>query len=235
MIGQNRHGRSPGLRGNARIGSGCAIEIQRHLASSPGGIRLRIGLNLGDVIVEDDGDVYGESINVAARLESLADPGGILVSAKVHEEIDGKLAGTFEDRGERQLKNISRAIRSYAWLADATGGSAAPMAMAKADVVVAGPALPEKPSIAVLPFRNMSDDTAQEHFTDGMVEDIITALSRFKSLFVVARNSSFAYKGGMPSVQQACAALASRGTWLSLSGFPRNPSDPLKIRARQSG
>jgi TolB-like protein/class 3 adenylate cyclase len=205
----------------------CAIEIQRHLASSPGGIRLRIGLNLGDVIVEDDGDVYGESINVAARLESLADPGGILVSAKVHEEIDGKLAGTFEDRGERSLKNISRPVRSYAWIADATARPDA--AMAKADPLAAGLALPDKPSIAVLPFRNMSDDTAQEYFADGMVEDIITALSRFKSLFVVGRNSSFAYKGKSVDARRAGQALGVR---YILEGSVRKAGSRVRITAQ---
>lgn len=186
----------------------CAIDIQQTLSASPDGIRMRIGLNLGDVIVQEDGDVYGEGINVAARLEGLADPGGILVSAKVHNEIEGKLDADFEDRGERQLKNIAKPIRAYALTPSGSGG---PNSVSnKIMQGPAQPALPDRPSIAVLPFQNMSGDPEQEYFADGMVEDIITALSRFNSLFVIARNSSFTYKGKAVDIKRVGRELGVR-------------------------
>ncbi|WMT73331.1 adenylate/guanylate cyclase domain-containing protein [Bradyrhizobium sp. Ash2021] len=186
----------------------CAIDIQRILSASPDGIRMRIGLNLGDVIVQEDGDVYGEGINVAARLEGLADPGGILVSAKVHNEIEGKIEAEFEDRGERQLKNIAKPIRTYA--VTPSGSGRPNSASSKVTQAPAQPALPDKPSIAVLPFQNMSGDVEQEYFADGMVEDIITALSRFNSLFVIARNSSFTYKGKAVDIKRVGRELGVR-------------------------
>lgn len=186
----------------------CAIDIQQTLSASPDGIRMRIGLNLGDVIVQEDGDVYGEGINVAARLEGLADPGGILVSAKVHNEIEGKLEADFGDRGERQLKNIAKPIRTYALTPSGSGGPN--LVSNKIMQGPAQPALPDKPSIAVLPFQNMSGDPEQEYFADGMVEDIITALSRFNSLFVIARNSSFTYKGKAVDIKRVGRELGVR-------------------------
>ena len=167
----------------------CATEMQDHLAEGSGPFKLRIGLNLGDVIVGQDGDLYGDGINIAVRLEGIADPGGILMSEKVYSEVEGKLDVGFEDRGEQQLKNISKPVRAYAVRA---GAYSAPT-----ERLSAAPPLPDKPSIAiaVLPFENMSGDPEQEYFADGMVEEIITALSRFKWLFVIARNSSFTLKG----------------------------------------
>jgi adenylate cyclase len=150
----------------------CAVEIQDHLYSMLDALELRIGLNLGDVIVQEDGDVYGEGINMAARLEGIADPGGILISSKVHGEVEGKLDLSFEDRGERQLKNISKPVRAYA--IRARTHSSAPVTNRGKPLP-----LPDKASIAVLPFQNMSGDPEQEYFADGIVEDIITALSRF--------------------------------------------------------
>ena len=166
----------------------CAIEMQDHLAEGSGPFKLRIGLNLGDVIVGQDGDLYGDGINIAVRLEGIADPGGILISEKVYSEVEGKLDVGFEDRGEQQLKNISKPVRAYAVRAGAYS--------ALTERLSAAPPLPDKPSIAiaVLPFENMSGDPEQEYFADGMVEEIITALSRFKWLFVIARNSSFTSK-----------------------------------------
>src|SRR5215831_19126711 len=158
----------------------CAVEIQDHLASNSRPLRLRLGLNLGDVIVGQDGDLYGDGINIAVRLEGIADPGGILISEKVYSEVEGKLEVSFEDRGEQQLKNISRPVRAYAVRAEAH--------IALTEKLSAAPPLPDKPSIAVLPFENMSGDPEQEYFADGMVEEITTALSRFKWLFVIARN-----------------------------------------------
>jgi adenylate cyclase len=181
----------------------CAVEIQDHLSSMPDALELRIGLNLGDVIVQEDGDVYGEGINMAARLEGIADPGGILISSKVHGEVEGKLDLSFEDRGERQLKNISKPVRAYAIRARTR--SSAPVTNRGKPLP-----LPDTPSIAVLPFQNMSGDPEQEYFADGIVEDIITALSRFKSLFVIARNSSFTYKARLVDTKQVGRELGVR-------------------------
>jgi adenylate cyclase len=153
----------------------CAVEIQDHLASGGSPLRLRVGLNLGDVIVGQDGDLYGDGITIAVRLEGITDPGGILISEKVYREVEGKLDVGFEDRGEQQLKNISKPVRAYAVC---VGAHSAPIN--KLGVALS---LPDKPSIAVLPFQNLSSDPEQEFFADGMVEEIITALSRFKALF----------------------------------------------------
>jgi adenylate cyclase len=196
----------------------CAAEIQDQLASAAGPIRLRIGVNLGDVIVDDQGDLYGDGINIAARLEALADPGGILISGKVHGEVDGKLDAAFEDRGEQQLKNISKPVRAFAVRAGAHG--------ALIDRLSAAPPLPDKPSIAVLPFENMSGDPEQEYFADGMVEEITTALSRFKWLFVIARNSSFTYKGKAVNVKQVGRELGVRYV---LEGSVRKASGKVRI------
>jgi adenylate cyclase len=156
----------------------CAVEIQDHLASGDSSLRLRVGLNLGDVIVGQDGDLYGDGITIAVRLEGITDPGGILVSEKVYSEVEGKVDVGFEDRGEQQLKNIAKPVRVYSVR---TGTHSAPIN--KLGVVLS---LPDKPSIVVLPFQNLSSDPEQEFFADGMVEEITTALSRFKALFVIA-------------------------------------------------
>jgi len=150
-------------------------------------IQFRIGINVGDIITEAD-DIYGDGVNVAARLETLAEPSGICVSAIVHEQVQGRLDWTFTDIGEQSLKNIARPIRVYR-----VDPKTAPEE--RAAIVGAPLALPDKPSIAVLPFQNMSGDPEQEYFADGMVEEIITALSRIRWLFVIARNSAFTYKG----------------------------------------
>src|SRR5262249_26771226 len=144
-------------------------------------IELRIGINMGDIVVED-GDIFGDGVNVAARLEALAEPGGICVAARVQEDAAGKLDLAFEDIGEQQLKNIARPVRAYRVVTVTSPAMTRPSA---------NPPLPDKPSIAVLPFANMSGDPEQEYFADGMVEEIITALSRIRWLFVIARNSSF--------------------------------------------
>jgi adenylate cyclase len=185
----------------------CALAIQQRLIES-GGLQLRVGLNLGDVIIEEGGDVLGEGVNIAARLEGLAEPGGILISNKVHSEVEGKVDVAFVDRGEQQVKNIARPVRTYAVLSAAAKSAGAASSPVLRD---GGPLpLPDKPSIAVLPFQNMSGDPEQEYFVDGLVEDIITALSRFKSLFVIARNSSFSYKGKSPDIRQVGRELGVR-------------------------
>jgi len=196
----------------------CAVEIQDHLASSSGPLRLRVGLNLGDVIIGQDGDLYGDGINIAVRLEGIADPGGILISEKVYGEIEGKLDVGFEDRGEQQLKNISRPVRAYAVRPGAHSSLT--------ERLSAAPRLPDKPSIAVLPFQNMSGDPEQEYFADGMVEEIITALSRFKGLFVIARNSSFAFKGKAVNVKEVGSKLGVRYV---LEGSVRKAAGKVRI------
>lgn len=196
----------------------CAVEIQDHLASGSSPLRLRVGLNLGDVIVGQDGDLYGDGINIAVRLEGTADPGGILISEKVYSEVEGKLDVGFEDRGEQQLKNISKPVRAFAVRAGAFG--------ALSDRLSAAPPLPDKPSIGVLPFENMSGDPEQEYFVDGMVEEIITALSRFKWLFVIARNSSFTFKGRAVDVKEVGRRLGVRYV---LEGAVRKASRKVRI------
>src|SRR6202040_3174210 len=179
----------------------CAVEIQRGMADrepevpEERRIRFRIGVNLGDVIAEEH-DIFGDGVNVAARLEALAEPGGICVSRVVRDQVRDKLDFAFQDIGEQQVKNIARPVRVYR-VRDAGATIESPLAMPKPAL-----SLPDKPSIAVLPFQNMSGDPEQEYFADGMVEEIITALSRIRWLFVIARNSSFTYKGQVVDVQQ---------------------------------
>jgi adenylate cyclase len=196
----------------------CAVEIQDHLASGSSPLRLRVGLNIGDVIVGQDGDLYGEGTNIAVRLEGIADPGGILISEKVYNEVEGKLDVGFEDRGEQHLKNISKPVRAYAVCAGAHN--------ALTERLSAAPPLPDKPSIAVLPFENMSGDPEQEYFADGMVEEIITALSRFKWLFVIARNSSFTFKGKAIDIKEVGRRLGVRYV---LEGAVRKASGKVRI------
>ena len=150
-------------------------------------IQVRVGINLGDVIIEGD-DIHGDGVNVAARIEGLCQPGEVYVSSTVHEHVEGKLAAHFEDLGEHEVKNISRPVRVY------RVGNELKAVVAKEFSANALP-LPDKPSIAVLPFENMSGDPEQEYFADGIAEDIITALSRIRQFFVIARNTTFTYKG----------------------------------------
>jgi adenylate cyclase len=191
----------------------CAAEIQRAMiednADIPDDKRInfRIGINLGDVIVEPR-DIFGDGVNIAARLEALAEPGGICISGVVHNQVRDKLPYPFEDMGAQHLKNIDRPVHVYRIRIAA----AAPASSTGASTVVPGLPLPlpDKPSIAVLPFQNMSGDPEQEYFADGMVEEIITALSRIRWLFVIARNSSFTYKGQAVDVKQVGRELGVR-------------------------
>jgi TolB-like protein len=189
-------------------------------------IRLRIGVNLGDIIVEGS-DIYGDGVNVAARLETLADPGGICVSRTVFNHVKGKVDLGFEDLGEQQVKNIDQPVRVYQVALD-SGAQASDGAGAITGRAAALD-LPDKPSIAVLPFNNMSGDPEQEYFSDGITEDIITELSRFSSLFVIARNSSFAYKGQAVDLRQVAQDFGVR---FVLEGSIRRAGKRVRITAQ---
>ena len=210
----------------------AAIEIQQATEDAnrnqpeDAAIVFRIGLHVGDLIVQGD-DLYGDSVNVAARLEAEAPAGGIIVSRSVRDAVAGRLKATFEDLGSLSLKNIDRPLRAFSvkWQAEdwkiteAAGPAAAPSAPPPL-------ALPDRPSIAVLPFQNLSGDPEQEYFADGMVEDIITALSHFKSLFVIARNSSFTYKGKPVDIKQVGRELGVRYV---LGGSVRKAAGRVRI------
>ncbi len=205
----------------------CAAEVQtgmaernRQMADGPR-ITFRIGVNLGDVIVEGD-DLYGDGVNVAARLEALAEPGGICISAKVYDEVKNKLALGYEDLGERAVKNVAEPIRVY--LIVPGRGAAAPAVEAGDEL-----ALPEKPSIAVLPFDNMSGDPEQEFLADGITEDLITALSKVRWFFVIARNSTYTYKGKAVEVKQVAKELGVRYV---LEGSVRKAGNRVRITAQ---
>ena len=185
----------------------CATEMQAGMAErnatvpADKRIEFRIGTNVADVVVEDS-DIFGDSVNVAARLEALAEPGGICVSARVQEDATGKLDLAFEDLGDQTLKHIARPVRVYRVVIG-------PMSATAQETPAL--TLPDKPSIAVVPFANLSGDPEQEYFVDGMVEEIITALSRIRWLFVIARNSSFTYKGQAVDVKQVGRELLVAG------------------------
>jgi TolB-like protein/class 3 adenylate cyclase/Flp pilus assembly protein TadD len=203
----------------------CAVDIQREMTARDADVpaekrvEFRIGINVGDIVVED-GDIFGDGVNVAARLEALADTGGICVSAVVHDQVQGRLDYVFDDLGEPELKNITRKVRVYRVRLDR------PAAVTAAPTL----ALPDKPSIAVLPFQNLSGDPEQDYFADGgMVEEIITALSRIPWLFVIARNSSFTYKGQAVDVKQVGRQLGVRYV---LEGSVRKGGSRVRITAQ---
>jgi adenylate cyclase len=203
----------------------CAVAIQEKLAErSPSGtepqIAFRIGINVGDVIVDGD-DIFGDGVNVAARVENECEPGGVYVSGNAFEQIRGKTKFLFDDLGDKTLKNIERPVRLYAVRATTTAKAAVMLSDAGKPLP-----LPDKPSIAVLPFENMSGDPEQEYFADGMVEEIITALSRFKGLFVIARNSSFTFKGKAVDVKEVGRRLGVRYV---LEGSVRKASGKVRI------
>ena len=201
----------------------CAVAIQQAMAGRNAEvpedkrIAFRIGVNLGDIIVEGD-DIYGDGVNVAARIQEIAAPGGVAISGIAYDQIEGKTEAGFEDAGEQSLKNIAKPVRVFRW-AEGTDAPAheAPLA------------LPDKPSIAVLPFTNMSGDAEQEYFSDGISEDIITELSRFHSLFVIARNSSFAFKGQSLDVKELSKRLGVRYV---VEGSVRKAGNRVRITAQ---
>jgi adenylate cyclase len=198
----------------------CAIAQQRGMAERNAGepadrrIELRIGIHVGDIIIEE-GDIFGDGVNIAARLEGIAEPGGICISDDTFRQVRGKLDAAFEDAGDQQLKNIAHPVKVYRIQLDKTSPRA-PRVSASA----------EGPSIAVLPFQNMSGDPEQEYFVDGIVEDIITGLSRMKWLYVIARNSSFTYKGRAVDVKQVGQDLGVRYV---LEGSLRKAGDRIRI------
>jgi adenylate cyclase len=200
----------------------CAVEVQRGMAArnievpQEKRIELRVGINFGELVI-DGADFWGDGVNIAARLEALAEPGGICVSGRVQEDAEGKLDIVFEDAGEQQLKNIARPVHVY---------------RVRLHDLPARPAvltLPDKPSIAVMPFENLNHDPKQDYFADGVSEDIITELSRFSVLFVIARNSSFKYKGKVVDLRQVGRELGVR---YALEGSIRRGGGRVRITAQ---
>jgi len=203
----------------------CAIDVQRGMGERNAGvsperrIELRIGIHVGDIMIEDD-DIFGDGVNIAARLESIAQPGGICISDDAYRQVRGKIDVNFQDSGEQELKNIARPVRVYQLRPEAATAAAKP---------ASGLALPDKPSIAVLAFQNMSGDVEQEFFADGIAEDIITALSKAHWLFVIARNSSFSYKGKSVDVREVGRDLGVRYV---LEGSVRKAGNRVRITAQ---
>jgi TolB-like protein/Tfp pilus assembly protein PilF len=205
----------------------AAVEIQQAMGErskdvpATRRIEFRVGINIGDIIVEGD-DIYGDGVNIAARLEGLAEPGGICVARNVFNQVKGKIDTAFEDLGEKEVKNIAEPVRVYqvtsAVPGSASGSSAAPALP-----------LPDKPSIAVLPFTNMSGDPEQEYFSDGITEDVITELSHFRSLFVIARNSAFTYKGRSVNVGDVGREL---GVQYVVEGSVRKAGNRVRVTAQ---
>jgi adenylate cyclase len=228
-----RHGRIVKLMGDGILAEfpsavealQCAVEIQQSLeegnrdVAEDQSIVYRIGINVGDIISEDD-DIYGEGVNIAARLEALADPGGICISKSVHTAVGNKIEIEYRDMGDQQVKNISDPVHAYKIVLGSNKDHKA------ADPINSTQSHSDKPSIAVLPFANMSNDPDQEYFADGIAEDIITALSHIKQWFVVARNSSFVYKGRNVDIRQAAKELGVRYV---LEGSVRKAGNKLRI------
>ena len=204
-----------------------AIDIQNGLAesnqplSADERIQLRIGLNIGEVL-QDRGEIYGDGVNLAARLEAAARPGGICISAAVHDQIRGKIEAFFTDGGLENFKNFDKPVQVYQWSPGLDADTAA-------DGAQADPALPSKPSIAILPFENMSNDPEQDFFAEGISEDIITELSRFRSLFVIARNSTFAFKSKATDIREIGRKLGAR---YIVEGSVRRAGDRIRVTAQ---
>ena len=206
-----------------------AVEVQRSMAEQNAAvpqdqrIEFRIGIHVGDIIF-DDNDIFGDGVNIAARLEGIAEPGGVCMSDDAYRQIRGKVEIACDDMGPQTLKNIAEPMR--AWRVRLTGQAPSAATLRSRLEPTSALPLPDKPSIAVLPFQNMSGDPEQEYFADGMVEDIITALSRFKALFVIARNSSFTYKGRAVDVKQVGRELGVRYV---LEGSVRKAANRVRI------
>jgi adenylate cyclase len=202
----------------------CAVEVQERMrrrnsdVADDRRIEFRIGINLGDIIFED-GDIFGDGVNIAARVEQLAENGGICVTAAVHDQVDGRVDAVFEDLGEKLLKNISRPVRIYRIAVESPGRKPAPEKSQPAGAVV-------KPTVAVLPFTNMSGDPEQEFFVDGLTEDILTELSRRHELFVISRTSTFVYKGQAANLREVAQKLGAR---YLVEGSVRKAGDRLRV------
>ncbi len=198
----------------------CALAWQRGNGETVNGIPLvyRIGINLGDIIIDDD-DIYGDGVNIAARLEGLARPGGVCVSGVVHDQVKDKIEAAFEDMGDQQLKNIAEPVRAYH----------VDQQPANSDSEASSPGRADKPTIAVLPFNNMSGDPEQEYFSDGITEDIITALSKYRWLNVVARNTTFGFKGQSPNIAEISRQL---GAAYVVEGSVRKAGNRVRITAQ---
>ena len=203
----------------------CAVDIQRGMGERNAGVQpdkrieFRIGIHVGDIMIEDT-DIFGDGVNIAARLEGIAQPSGICISDDAYRQVRGKIDVNFQDSGEQELKNIARPVRVYQLRPEA------PTTPGKAD---SGLALPDKPSIAVLAFHNMIGEAEQEFFADGIAEDIITALSKARWLFVIARNSSFSFKGKSVDVRQVGRDLGVRYV---LEGSVRKAGNRVRITAQ---
>jgi adenylate cyclase len=201
----------------------CAVEVQREMiarnAAAPAERRIefRMGINLGDIIIEE-GDIFGDGVNIAARLEALAEPGGICLSAAAHEQVRNRLDLAFDDLGEQQVKNIAKPVHTYGVALGASSRAALPAGTPLP--------LPNKPSLAVLPFQNMTGDAEQEYFVDGMVEEITTAIARLPWLFVITRNSAFTYNGKPVDVKQVARDLGVRYV---LEGSVRKAGNQVRI------
>jgi adenylate cyclase len=201
----------------------CVIEVQTAVAAKTAGIpedrriAFRVGINLGDIIIDGD-DIFGDGVNIAARLEALSEPGGACLSDDAFRQVRGKIDASFVEIGAQTLKNIAQPVHAWCWMRSGMSVALAPAL-----------ALPEKPSIAVLPFQNMSGDPDQEYFADGMTEDILTALSRFQNLFVISRNSSFTYKGRSVDIKQVGKELGVR---YALEGSVRSAANRVRITAQ---
>jgi adenylate cyclase len=211
----------------------CAIEVQTGVIERNAGVPLerriefRVGIHVGDIVEESDGDLMGDGVNIAARLEAVCEPGAVCLSSAAYEQVRDKVKQPFVDLGEKMLKNIARPVRAYRLTLN----------QPEPDLQKPSLSLPDKASIAVLPFQNMSGDPEQDYFADGMVEDIVTGLSRIKWLFVVARNSSFVYKGKAVDVRQAGRELGVRyllkaacANQASACVSPRSSSKPKPAR-----
>jgi adenylate cyclase len=209
----------------------CAVAVQSVMDQRNEGVPVerrmlfRIGINLGDILIDGE-DILGDGVNIAARLEGIAEAGGICISSSAYDHVLGKVAVEFTDLGEQRLKNIDRPVRVYAVKSRDRVGIVAPGVLSSNAEAKQPLPLPDKPSIAVLPFQNMSGDPEQEYFADGMVEEIITALSRNKQLFVIARNSSFTFKGKAVDIKQVARDLGVRYV---LEGSVRKSGNRIRI------
>jgi adenylate cyclase len=212
----------------------CAIEVQNAMvernAGVPGDRRIlfRLGIHLGDVVEEPDGDLMGDGVNIAARLQGVAEPGGICLSEDAYRQVKARPEMGFKDLGHIRLKNIAEPIRVFAVEPELSARQETVLSRKPAPDAAA-PVLPDMPSIAILPFQNMSGDPEQEYFADGVVEDIITALSRFRQLFVIARNSTFVYQGRAVDVKQVGRELGVRYV---LEGSVRKAANRVRITSQ---